>query len=248
VGYTPAAAVYLALSTADPLDSGAGMAEPSGNDYGRTAITFGAAASRRVTQNATVTFAKATGAWGTITHWAIFDALTGGNMLAHGALTEPKQVVNNNTPSVASGETWVQINAGALSTVLVHNLLNLAFRNIAYSKPATYVGVATAVLTDTTTGSTVTEPSGNAYERRQVNINGGAAPAWALAASRAVLNGATVSLATPTGSWGNCVASFIASAISAGDILFYDNNLLDQVVGTGDVVEFPASSINCGLN
>jgi hypothetical protein len=246
--YTPAATVYLGLSTANPLDDGSGLAEPVGNGYARRSITLGAASARRVTQSANITFPQASGAWGTLTHWAIFDALTSGNMLAHGALSEAKQVVANNTPSVATGEAWVQIDPGAMSTVLAHNLLNLAFRNTAYSKPTTYVGVATATLTDTTTGSTVTEPAGNGYARKQVDINGGAAPAWAMAAARAVLNGATVTLATPTGSWGNCVASFVASAVSAGDVLFYDNGMVDQVVGTGDTMQFPSSAISCGLN
>ena len=74
--YTPAAAVYLGLSTANPTDDGSGLAEPSGNAYARQAITLGAASARRVTQSGTVTFPQATGAWGTISHWAIFDALS----------------------------------------------------------------------------------------------------------------------------------------------------------------------------
>lgn len=246
--YTPAATVYVGLSTADPLDSGAGLAEPSGNNYARVAVTFAAASARRVTQTGDVTFPQASGAWGTVTHWAVFDASSSGNMLAHGALPVAKSVVANNTPSFASGEVWIEIAAGSASTTLVHNLLNLAFRNVAYSKPATYAGIATATLTDTTTGSTVTEPSGNNYARTVVNANGGGAPAWGLAASRQVTNGAAVTLPVPSGSWGTCVASFIASATSGGDILFYDNAMTDQAVASGDTVRFNTSAIVCGLN
>ncbi|MGB2787845.1 MAG: hypothetical protein WBC13_00785 [Dokdonella sp.] len=247
--YTPAATVYLALSTANPTDDGSGMAEPSGNGYARQAITFGAAASRRVTQSGVVTFPIATGAWGTVTHWAVFDASTAGNMLAHGDWSVAKSIVANNTPSAASGEVWIEVSAGGeMSTTLAHNLLNLAFRNVAYAKPATYVGMATATLTETTTGSTVTEPSGNGYARTQVNINGGAAPAWALAASRQVVNGGAVSLPAATGAWGTVVASFIASAVSGGDILFFDNGTTDQAVASGDTMQFAASAITVGLN
>lgn len=246
--YTPAAAVYLAFSTANPTDDGSGMAEPSGNAYARQAITFGAASARRVTQSGAVTFPQATGAWGTISHWAIFDASSGGNMLAHGALSEAKVVVNGNTPSVASGEVWVEISTGSASTTLVHNLLNLAFRNVAYSKPNTYAGVATATLSDTTTGSTVTEPSGGAYARTQVNANGGSSPTWTVAASRAASNGAAVSLPAATAAWGTYVATFVASASSGGDILFYDNGATDQTVGTGDTVQFATGAIAVSLN
>jgi hypothetical protein len=80
--YTPAATVYMALGTADSTHAGTGLAEPSGDGYARKAITFGAAASRRVTQSAAVTYDQATGAWGTIAHWAVMDALTSGNVLA----------------------------------------------------------------------------------------------------------------------------------------------------------------------
>src|SRR3990167_7674776 len=81
VAYTPPATVYLALATADPTDAatGAAMNEvPNSGSYARVAISFGAAASRRVTQDALVTFAQATGAWGTVTHWVVVDSGTYG--------------------------------------------------------------------------------------------------------------------------------------------------------------------------
>jgi hypothetical protein len=246
--YAPPATVYLGLSTADPTDTGSGLAEPVGSGYARQPITFGAAASRRVTQGSAVTFPQATGAWGTVSHWALFDAVSGGNMLAHGALAQAKSVVANNTPSVPSGEVWIEVTAGEMSTALVHSLLNLAFRNVAYARPTTYVGVATAVLGDATTGSTVSEPAGGAYARTQVNPNGGGAPAWGVAASRAVTNGAAVTLPAATAAWGTVVASFIASAASGGDILFYDNDTADQAVGSGDTVQFGAAAITVTLN
>jgi hypothetical protein len=62
--YSPPAAVYLALCTADPTDAGTGasMNEVANTgSYARTAITFGAASARRITQNALVTFPQATG-------------------------------------------------------------------------------------------------------------------------------------------------------------------------------------------
>src|SRR3990172_8390065 len=88
--YTPVATVYLALATADPTDAGTGasMSEvPNSGSYARTAIAFGAASARRVTQSGAVVFPEATGSWGTVTHWAILDSAThgAGNMLAAGA-------------------------------------------------------------------------------------------------------------------------------------------------------------------
>ena len=98
---------YVALSTADPLDTGAGMAEPSGNNYSRV-TTSGAdwtAASGGASSNAqAITFPTASGSWGLCTHFAVFDAATVGNMLFHGDLTVSKTIGNGDTPSFAVGE------------------------------------------------------------------------------------------------------------------------------------------------
>jgi hypothetical protein len=90
--YTSPATVYAALFTSDPTDAGTGT-ECTGTGYARTAITF-AAPSGGVTTNsaAACEFPQATGDWGTITHFGIFDALTTGNLLYYGALTTPRVI------------------------------------------------------------------------------------------------------------------------------------------------------------
>ena len=91
--YSPVETVYLCLCTADPTDAGTGASMneyPDTQGYARTAIAFGAAAARRITQNADVSFPIATGEYTSpITHWAICDSGVhgAGNMLAHGQTT-----------------------------------------------------------------------------------------------------------------------------------------------------------------
>jgi hypothetical protein len=71
---TPAANICICFCTGDPTDAAtdASMSEvANAGAYQRRAITFGAAATRRVTQNAEVAFPQATTAWGTVTHWTI---------------------------------------------------------------------------------------------------------------------------------------------------------------------------------
>lgn len=246
--YTPPATVYLGLSTADPTDDASGLAEPSGNGYVRKAITFGAAASREVAQNADVTFDQASGAWGTITHWALFDAESAGNMLAHGALAASKEVVSGNTPSVASAEVTVSFSAGYVSDYLANKLLDLMFRNQAYSAPDTYCALTTATIADDDTGSTITEPSGGAYARKQVNVNGGSEPTWDLAAAGALDNTHNVDFTQATASWGTIVALGILDAAAAGNLLFYDNGVADQAVGDGDTVRFPVGDLDIAMS
>jgi len=92
--YTSPSTVYAGLFTSDPTDAGSGT-EVSGGSYARKAITF-AAPSNGVTTNsaAACEFDQATGSWGTITHFGIFDALTSGNLLYHGALTTSKTIAS----------------------------------------------------------------------------------------------------------------------------------------------------------
>lgn len=82
---------YVGLFTADPTDTGAGATEISGNGYARVAATF-TVSGATATTSAAVEFAAATGSWGTVSHIGIFDASSGGNLIAHSALTASKAI------------------------------------------------------------------------------------------------------------------------------------------------------------
>lgn len=104
--------VYVGLSTANPGDTASDLAEPSGNSYARiatTGATWAAAAGGIASNAAAITFPTATGAWGTITYFALFDALTSGNMLASGALTQAKAVASGDTPKFDIGAISITI-------------------------------------------------------------------------------------------------------------------------------------------
>lgn len=104
------ATVYIGLSTADPLDDGSGLAEPVAGGYARQAISLGAVVQvggrAQSTNDAQIDF-SASADWGLITHAALFDALSAGNLLRHAAL--------DNARNVGSGDTFT-ILTGALIT------------------------------------------------------------------------------------------------------------------------------------
>jgi hypothetical protein len=107
--YSAPATVYVALSTADPTEDGSALAEPTGNNYSRASVTNSGTnwdtASGGATANKTaITFATASGDWGTITHYAVMDAATSGNMLWYGTLTTSKTVGNGDTPKFNIGD------------------------------------------------------------------------------------------------------------------------------------------------
>ena len=109
--YTPPT-IYVGLSTADPTDDGLGLTEPSGNAYARvqTSASDWSAASNGSLDNAgDITFAQATGSWGTITHFALFDAPTAGNLLAHGALSQSKAIGESDTARFEAGDLDISL-------------------------------------------------------------------------------------------------------------------------------------------
>lgn len=89
--YTSPTTVYAALFTTIPTDASPGT-EVSGGSYARQAITFGSASGGSSSNSVAVTFPAATGAWGAIVAFAIFDASTVGNMLYWGELLGPRKV------------------------------------------------------------------------------------------------------------------------------------------------------------
>ena len=102
---------YLALYTASPGEAGSHASEvsTSGTAYARQAVTFAAAASGSSATNATVTFPTATANFGTITHVAVMDASTSGNVLFYGAVTTSKTIETGDTFQVSSGNLTISL-------------------------------------------------------------------------------------------------------------------------------------------
>tara|TARA_R110000796_G_scaffold59629_1_gene137558 strand:- start:1458 stop:1853 length:396 start_codon:yes stop_codon:yes gene_type:complete len=85
---------YVGLFTAAPSDTGGGT-EVSGSAYARKATgTMAVTGAATTAANAAaIEFAAASGGnWGTLTHAAIFDALTAGNMLAWAPLATARTI------------------------------------------------------------------------------------------------------------------------------------------------------------
>lgn len=98
-------AAYVALFTSATSDDGTGT-ELSGDAYIRQTVglTQAAGTGGTTSNNAAITFPTATGAWGTITHVAIYDQESGGNMIMHGAVVAEKTVADGDTYKINAGE------------------------------------------------------------------------------------------------------------------------------------------------
>lgn len=112
--YLLSQAAALAVSTANPLNTGAGIAEPVGNAYARVAISpsqFNTPAAGAVSNSAALSFPAATGAWGTISYFMLMDAMTAGNLLAYGQCLDGS---GNPTTKVINSGDILSIGAGSL--------------------------------------------------------------------------------------------------------------------------------------
>lgn len=99
---------YAALFTAAPNDAGGGT-EVTGGAYARVATGAFSSTSGTADNDADIEFPEATANWGTITHFGIFDASSGGNLLVHGAL--------DSSVSIETGDVF-RFNAGDLDVSL----------------------------------------------------------------------------------------------------------------------------------
>ena len=109
VAYTAPATVYVGLFTTATTDAGGGT-EVTGGGYARQAATFGAPSPSGTIKNSSdVTFPVATGSWGTLTHFAVFDAVSGGNMMTHNPLTTSKTIATDDQAKFSTNELVITL-------------------------------------------------------------------------------------------------------------------------------------------
>lgn len=105
---------YIGLSTTTITDAGGNITEPVGSAYTRCAATnnkttwtnatIGAGALANAIQ---LSFPQASGSWGTILDFALFDHVTAGasvNFMGYGTLAASKTIQSGDTASFAVGD------------------------------------------------------------------------------------------------------------------------------------------------
>ncbi len=104
---------WIGLSSTAPNATGTNVTEPTGNGYQRTLLgntqqslsqKMGTASAGVITNEEEIHFKEATGAWGTLTHFCIFDAQTSGNLIAYGVLASPISPAASSVPLIRVGE------------------------------------------------------------------------------------------------------------------------------------------------
>lgn len=104
--------LYVGLLTSSPSDAGGGS-EVSGGSYARVAVssslanwagtqsagstTASSGTGGQTSNNTPVTFPTPSAGWGNVTHFGIYDAASGGNLLFWGTLTIAKTINQSDT-------------------------------------------------------------------------------------------------------------------------------------------------------
>jgi len=155
--YTPSATKYVGLSLSDPGRDGLGVLEPTGGGYSRVSASsdvWGLASGGTIRNASAIQFV-ATGSWGTVSYFVVYDSPTGGNLLCYGTVT----------PIAITVGTW-EFAIGAMSVTLTlpnyvrDQILNHMFGKATYTAPASYyLGMSSSdPLVD---GSGLAEPVGS---------------------------------------------------------------------------------------
>ena len=95
---------YLALFTSNPDEDGSGTeVSTSGTAYARQSAAF-TVSGNTASNSAAIEFPTATASYGTVSHVGVYDASTGGNLIAYAALSTAKAIDTGDVLRVPAGD------------------------------------------------------------------------------------------------------------------------------------------------
>lgn len=191
---------FVALYSVAPTDAGGGT-ELSGDGYARAAITFDAPTSRATDNTNAPSFTAVGDDWNEAVAFGIFDAGTGGNLLAWSPLTNNRTVLDGQTWQFDPGAITVTMSAGSFSDFAANLCLAWLLTDGTATRPTNwYVSLHEA---------NDTELSGGGYARQATTFG---------AASAGVTANITQELFTSNaGAWDEATQAGIYDASSSGN-------------------------------
>ena len=239
--------LYIGLFSADPGESGVTSEFTLGTGaYARVAVTndetqfppCAITGTPTKTNGTVLSFPTATTAWGTATHWAIFndDGSPAGDMIAHGALATSFAIQIGKTPKIPIGALSLTIaigSGGGVTDYAKRKLLDLTFGKTAFTSPtAVHLGLGTAL-----SGETLTEWTDANYSRQDTTF---AAATLGVGTS---VNSSTETFAGAGAATGGTLTHFgIWDDGSGGNLLVVGPLNSSKVVAAADTVDLAAGA------
>ena len=93
---------YVALFTTNPAEDASGT-EVSGGGYARQSATF-TVSGNTASNSGAIEYPTATAGYGTVSHVGVFDASSGGNLIAYAALTTSKTIDTGDVLRIPAGD------------------------------------------------------------------------------------------------------------------------------------------------
>ena len=108
--FTAPSTLYVALFTVAPSDTGGGT-EVSGGAYARQTATFNVSGTNptEASNVASIEYPTATASYGTALAVGVFDALSGGNLLAYSTLTTNKAIDTGDVFRINAGDFDIRL-------------------------------------------------------------------------------------------------------------------------------------------
>ena len=255
--WSPPAALYLGLFT-----SGAGLAnntpgeqtEVSGGAYAREKLNgttnyFRPADGFEAVLHADVDWAVATADWGTITHVAVLDAASGGNVVLWSPLTTSKLIETNDIMGVLATDLVASLSSVGMSTYSAKKALDhmLANGRAQTWSPSTSLWVALFTgsngLASNLPGSQQ-EVAGGAYSRLRLD---GADNFMTVAANFATTLYADLEWPLATSYWGNVTHAAIMDSEIGGNVISWGALTRPKLIETNDRCVIKSGNITVSL-
>lgn len=250
--YAPPAGVWVGLFTSsaglDGSVSGAWqeVAANGTNGYARQPASFDAAAARESASGAVVTFPTALQDWGNISHVALMDAATGGNVLFWGAAQTAKPVYALDTVSFPAGALLPSFaGAGQPTDFAAHALLDHVLRGEDWAPAGIWLALfrSAAGLAENVPAMWA-EFSGGGYAR--VDLAG----KMAASTDGTAQNEAAADFPLATADWGapdNITHMAVLDAATGGNVLFWCAADRAKRVWAGDAYGVAAGKLTLEL-
>ena len=220
--------VWVGMFLSNPGESGTGGTEVSYEGYVRQQLQLTAPTASGNTVGCTnseaLVFPTPPGSSGTVTHVAVFDAQTGGNMLCYAALNNNIVLTSETSPRIQSGNVQLSLSAGNMDASYKMRVLNW-LRGTTISGFTSYLALYNG---DPASGGT--ELTGTGYARMAVTF---AEPTEQVSGQMTMQNNAAMESAAANVNWGTWAYGVILDAATGGNRVWTAKNAGNTPCRTG---------------
>lgn len=110
------------------------------------------------------------------------------------------------------------------------------------------LALLTAVASDSSTGTTITEPSTGGYARKTITFGAATTGTGTLSTSQVVSNSATITFTNSAATTWAVVGIAIVDAATNGNMYCFDNGMTDANIAQNEKIQFTIGDIKVALD